>query len=282
MLNEGQRPPVPSAPDALKSAIDSFKNRVPVERHIETAEYVEGKLIPLLEALSIPENLGEGRSRRQLSYAPEVTLNGNPYWLHVGQSTQADGKSSIVIEATTYSPDELRIAYIGLGVMAVTGHEFPWKMIKNGGNVLADKRDLREIREVADLIADEAPKQAVTKGKISTHWMERFNAKLPEEVGPNYKEGFPQNHSSKLYEVISWNGLRSVCSIVKAGEEHGWKDQAGQLLWLDDISQDTVQEESKVAAWRELDPIGVLPEYYARQKYPIRYRHEGISSKPTV
>lgn len=262
MTIEGQRQSVPSAPDALRTALDAFENPTSMDMHLETVKYVQGKLFPVLEALSVVEQLGEGRSRRQLSYPVQVSLNGKSYWLHVRQSIQPDGETgAVVIEATTYQPDEVRIAYLGAGVTDSRGTEFPQHMVKTGGNYLANARELREIREIADLIADKAPKQAVERGRISLHWMERHAVEGDLKAGFPFNEGKPISSSGRLYEVIDSSGSRRIML-----DSDPWK-------WTDDLHGDITLDNVSIAAWREINPNGVLPEYYAREKYPTLSQH---------
>ena len=134
-----------------------------------------------------------------LSYSVEVDHEGKPYFLHATQVVDEEGNSrGIVLEAATFDPDEIRIASIGVDP------KYGYEVVKNGKGQLAGVKELEQLRGLVDFMTEEAPRQAVVKGRISPHWMERYGIEGWDDRFP-FNEGVPKSSlpiDRKLYELI--------------------------------------------------------------------------------
>jgi hypothetical protein len=282
MIREGERPSIPSAPQALREAVIVSENKTYPNDHEATIASVTAILNPLLDALSIPEVYTRNTTkldgmpledlwRRTLDFAVEVRTEEKPdfpYFVYAVQIVDEEGNArTTVFEASAYAPDEIPIASMG-----PDRNRGDILLVRNARREIAFKNELSDIEDLARFLATESPRQAVEKGRISPHWMERWNMK--DVIDPNCTEGFPPQPThagkSKLYEVVQWNGIRRICTV---------KDSGGILKWNEDIRGEVQVEEGRVAAWRELGNI--LPEYYKREKYPSLYQSK-TTTPPTL
>ena len=252
------------APDAVLIAISDFKNRESTKDHTEVFDHAAQVLFPVIEALSVTERLPDEKFRRTLDYPLEVRVGDGPYWIDATQYIENGSTRSLFINASTYSPDLIHVAVLQ---QRHEGHDdkLLYKTVETGNRHLANKRELKEIVEVIDLIAQEAPRQALAEGRISPSWMERWN--LTGSIDLPCAEGFPRKPAGnsgepKLYEIVQFNGVRRVCTV---------EENEGSLRWKEDVHGEVKIDESRVAAWREIKKNGVLPDYYKKAKYPSLY-----------
>jgi hypothetical protein len=256
------------------SQLETTGTPITPELETEAIRTIQHKIIPIIKALSCPEVISRDTSftmehgvwsrnrnlwRHILDYSAK--MGDYDYWLHA-YHVDGDNQTPVatVIEATTYAPDEIR-------VVSINNEADELSRIRLGGNVVRTSQELDYVFRVVDYLAEDAPRQALEKGRISPHWMERFelngiaNWRLEEN-----QEGYPTNINKRngkpnIYELLLWNGIRTVAHVDALGNNPAWTE---------DVHGDVIYPEHRVIAWRELG--NQIPRYYAKEKYPLLYK----------
>jgi hypothetical protein len=260
----------PEAPRLVTAGVHSFENRVFGENgHEQTINDVIEVIDPLLASLSVPERISRSTTisngvqqedlwRRTLDYSPKFKLNGKDYYVGVYQIIDTEGMTRQINFVTGDGPESIHLAAL------IPGGEFPnFPKVIGPRQVHANKEELNDTLQFAQMIAGEAPRQALEAGRISEAWMD---ASKTEEPIKTSDQGLPPAQSwsgedKRKHELIKADGSRVV---AVADRENGF--------WIEDLHPEAVISTSDVSAWREVGSI--LPIYYARQKYPGLYKND--------
>ncbi len=257
------------APNALIRTVHAEANKTYEGTHDRTMEKVTALITPLLEALSVPEVISRSTTlvngapaedlyRRILDYPAVFEFEEKKYGVDIMQVLDKDGKTRHISFNTGINHDTIPLATMGPNPKRMN-----YIFVRNARGDIANKEELEEIESLAELLTTEAPRQAVEKGRISPHWMERHSLTSGLSMNGN-TEGFPKDtidldRRPKVYEIIRGNGQKLV---ARPDTEKG--------VWIEDVNEVLTLPEDKVAAWRELKTI--LPDYYRREKYPNLYK----------
>lgn len=236
----------PIAPDVLARAVLHEKDKY---FDYKTAfEQTVSVLSPILEALSEPERISRSTTlidgvpqedlwRKELQFPPFFVVYNQPFPLGVRQIVHRDGTTKAVVFETSVEHDSV---FLGGMYFDPSERYAPYTVIAGSGR--AKSGEAKELVELANFVAHEAPVQAKEKGFISKSWIKRRlteNLSLSEE-GP-FHEGFPDLYLSKdrFYDLILGDGTKIVAKLSENGN-----------LWEAKSDSNATFEEKKVAAWR--------------------------------